>query len=126
MTKAEQARLWAWRCKVVRQGLERAGNVARTCRHFSISRQAFYRRKRRFEAEGEAGLWDKARRPHRSPTAAAPAVVSKVLYLRERYHFGPAKIADYLRRFHQVSLAVSSVHRILCRHGLNHLPTKQG
>ena len=33
--------------------------------------------------------------------------------------------ADYLRRFHQLSLAVSSVHRILVRHGLNQLPASQ-
>jgi hypothetical protein len=36
-----------------------------------------------------------------------------------------AKIADYLRRFHRQSLAVSSVHRILLRHGMNRLPTSQ-
>ena len=36
--------------------------VARTCRHFGISRTAFYRWKRRFDAHGEAGLAD---RPHR-------------------------------------------------------------
>jgi hypothetical protein len=51
--------------------------------------------------------------------------VSKVLYLRQTYHFGPGKIADYLKRFHQCSLAVSSVHRILLRHGLNRLPSSQ-
>jgi hypothetical protein len=44
-------------------------------------------------------------------------VVSKILYLRQTCHFGPGKIADYVQRFHQQSLAVSSVHRILTRHG---------
>jgi hypothetical protein len=34
------------------------------------------------------------------------AVVGKILYLRQHYHFGPGKIADYMRRFHQQSLAV--------------------
>jgi transposase InsO family protein len=45
-------------------------------------------------------------------------VVSKILYLRQRYHFGPGRITAYLTRFHQVSVARSSVHRILVRHGL--------
>ena len=63
--------------------------------------------------------------PNRSPTATPREVVSKILYLRQHYHFGPGKIADYLRRFHQQSLAVSSVHRILLRHGMNRLPTSQ-
>ena len=48
-----------------------------------------------------------------------------MLYLRQHYHFGPGRIADYLKRFHQRSLAVSSVHRILVRHGLNRLPASQ-
>jgi len=29
--------------------------VARTCRHFGISRQAFYKWKKRFDADGVAG-----------------------------------------------------------------------
>jgi hypothetical protein len=48
-----------------------------------------------------------------------------VLYLRQHYHFGPGRIADYLRRFHDVLVAVSSVHRILLRHGMNRLPANQ-
>ena len=94
MTKTEQARLWAWRCKVLREASSEARNIARTCRHFGISRQAFYRWKRRFEATGEAGLWDRSTRPHRSPTAIAPAVISKILYLRQQYHFGAGRIAE--------------------------------
>jgi transposase InsO family protein len=38
MTKAEQAQLWAWRFKVLRQAGEATQNVARTCRYFGISR----------------------------------------------------------------------------------------
>ena len=75
-------------------------NVARTCRHFGISRQAFY--------GGSGGSTRRARRVVRSAqhaasvAAATPAeVVSKILYLRQTYHFGPGKIADYLKRFHQ-------------------------
>jgi transposase InsO family protein len=125
MTKAELARARGWRLRVLLEAGKGSRNVARTCRHFGISRQAFYRWKRRYEAQGDAGLWDKARRPHRSPRATPPEVVSKVLYLRQHYHFGPGRIADYLKRFHQVSLAASSVHRILTRHGMGRLPANQ-
>ena len=51
-------------------------------------------------------------------------MVRQILYLRQLYHFGPGKIADYLRRFHQLSVARSSVHRILGI-GLNRLPANQ-
>jgi hypothetical protein len=49
----------------------------------------------------------------------------KTLYLRQRYHFGPLRIAAYLRRFHHLTAARSSVHRILIRHGMNRLPANQ-
>ena len=124
MTKAEQTRRMAWRFKVLQQAVVQSRNVARTCRHFGISRQAFYRWQRRYAAHGEAGLADRPSTPHRSPHATAGEVVSKILYLRQHYHFGPGRIADYLRRFHQRTLAVS-VHRILARHGMNRLPANQ-
>jgi hypothetical protein len=68
----------------------------------------------------------------RSPAPAASIAagdgsrhLSKILYLRQTYHFGPGKIADYLKRFHPVAVARSSVHRILGRHGMNRLPANQ-
>jgi len=125
MTKTELARRMAWRFKVIRQAAERSRNIARTCRHFGISRQAFYRWKRRFDAQGAIGLSDRPSTPHRSPNATAREVIGKILYLRQTYHFGPGKIADYLKRFHSLSIACASVHRILRRHGMNRLPANQ-
>jgi len=72
--------------------------VSQTCRHFGISRQAFYKWKKRHEKHGDAGLCDRPRAPIRSPSATSPGVVGKILYLRQNYHFGPRKIADYLKR----------------------------
>jgi hypothetical protein len=93
MTKAEQARVTAWRLKILRWSQNEPRQVARTCRHFGISRTAFYRWKRRFDAHGEAGLGDRPRTPRRSPRAIPREVVSKILYLRQQYHFGPGRIA---------------------------------
>ena len=124
MTKGEQARLTAWRRKVLQEAADEQ-NVARTCRRFGISRKSFYKWKRRHAEHGEAGLCDRPRTPQRSPRATAREVVSKILYLRERYHFGPARIAAYLKRFHQIVIAGSSVHRILTRHSMNRLPANQ-
>ncbi len=84
MTKADQVRLTTWRFKVLRQAEESARSVARTCRHFGISRKTFYKWKRRFADHGEAGLCDHARTPHRSPRATPPEVVSKMLYCCRR------------------------------------------
>jgi transposase InsO family protein len=124
MTKGEQARLTAWRLKVLRQAADEQ-NVARVCRRFGISRKSFYKWKRRHAEHGDAGLCDRARTPQRSPRATPREVVSKILYLRQHYHFGPGRIASYLHRFHRIKIAVSSVHRILTRHGMNRLPANQ-
>ena len=110
---------------MLRGSAERRRSVARTCRHFGLSRKTFYKWKQRYARHGDAGLIDRARAPHVSPQATPREVVSKILYLRQHYHFGPGKIADYLRRFHQVSLAPSSVHRLLRKHGMNRLPSSQ-
>jgi transposase len=125
MTKAEQSRLMTWRFKVLQQAAERSRNVARTCRHFGLSRKTFYKWKKRYDPHGAAGLGDRASTPHVSPRATPREVVSKILYLREHYHFGPGKIADYLQRFHGVPLAPSSVHRLLVKHGMRRLPANQ-
>jgi transposase InsO family protein len=124
MTKGEQARVMAWRLRVLRQAAGEQ-NVARVCRRFGISRKSFYKWKRRHAEHGDAGLCDRARTPQHCPRATAREVVSKILYLRQHYHFGPGRIAAYLRRFHQIAIATSSVHRILTRHGMPRLPANQ-
>ena len=125
MTKAEQARVVNWRTRLLQHARDVTGNVAQTCRHFGLSRQAYYKWKKRFDRDGDLGLIDRSRRPLRSPQATPPEVVSKILYLRQNYHFGPGKISDYLERFHRLSVAASSVHQILRRHGPNRLPANQ-
>lgn len=125
MTKAEQTRLVAWRMKVLRHAEETSRTVARTCREFGWSRKTFYKWKKRYKAGEAASLCDRSRAPHQSPRATPQSVVSKILYLRQTYHFGPRRIADYLKRFHQVAVAPSSVHRILGKHGMSRLPANQ-
>ena len=125
MTKAERTRLLTWRFKILQQAAEVPRNVARTCRYVGISRKTYYKWKRRYAEHGETGLCDRPRAPLRSPRSTPREVVSKILYLRQTYHFGPRRIADYLKRFHAISLATLSVHRILCRPGLHRLPANQ-
>jgi transposase-like protein len=124
MTKGEQARLTAWRLRVLQQAADER-NVARVCRRFGLSRKWFYKWKRRHTEHGDAGLCDGPRVPQQSPRATPREVISKILYLRQHYHFGPGRIAAYLHRFHAIAIAVSSVHRILKRHGMNRLPANQ-
>jgi transposase-like protein len=77
MTKTEQTRLITWRVKFLQHAGEGTRRVTATCRHFGISRKTFYKWKKRFDAEGAAGVCDRSRAPRRSPRATPREVVSK-------------------------------------------------
>jgi transposase InsO family protein/transposase-like protein len=125
VTEQQQARTVKRRLAILRHAEEITGNVALTCRYYGISRQCFYTWKRRYDAEGLDGLRDRSRRPHVSPGATRTEVVGKIIYLRQTYHFGPAKIAMYLARYHDIAISHSGVWRILKRLDLNQLPASQ-
>ena len=125
MNKNEQNRLVAWRLRVLRQADEVPRGVAQTCRHYGLSRQTFYKWKARYKSHGEAGLCDRPRAPLHFPNATSRVVISKILYLRERYRFGAGRITSYLQRFHNMRVARSTAHRILIRYGMGRLPTNQ-
>jgi transposase len=125
MTEAELERRARRRLAVLRHVEEVSGNVAATCRYYGISRQCYYGWLRRYEADGLDGLKDRSQRPHRLPRATQTEVVEKIIWLRKHYHFGSAKIAMYLARYHDVTISTSGVWRILKRLGLNRLPASQ-
>jgi transposase InsO family protein len=125
MTERELARNAARRLAIIRHADEVTGNVAQTCRYYGISRQVFYKWCRRYEEEGPDGLRDRSSRPHSSPNATKADVVSRIVYLRRSYHFGPHKIAMYLKRYHDVAISPSGVWRILKRLDMNRLPSSQ-
>ena len=103
-------------------------NVRRTCRHFGISRQTFYRWKRRFSRHDLTTLEERSHRPHkvRKPTWAAE-LAERVLSLRKQYpRWGKDKLVVLLRRERR-SVSTSMVGRILAdlkRRGTLHEPPR--
>src|SRR5215212_6540679 len=93
------------RLAILRHAEEITGNVALTCRYYGISRQVFYKWRRRYDEHGLDGLRDRSHRPQVSPNATRTEVVGKIIYLRQHYHFGPAKIAMYLKRYHDIQIS---------------------
>lgn len=89
-------------------------NVARTCRHFGISRQTFYRWRRRYDPNDLATLEERSHRPHRRRQPTWPSLLSeKVLTLRLQFpRWGKDKLAVLLRR-ERWSVSTSMVGRIL-------------
>lgn len=102
---------------------DEVGNIAQACRRFGITRQCFYNWRRRYQAEGEAGLANRSSRPHGHPRQTPSQIEEKILYLRRVYHFGPDRIAWYLERYHEFRMSASGVHRVLQRNGVSRLPS---
>jgi len=99
-------------------GLHAQGrSLSELSRTFAIPRQVLSTWWQRFERGGLDGLEPRSRRPHRSD-ATAPAIVRRILQLRQR-RLGPARIAVL------VGVSAKTVHRILVRHGQSRLPRPQ-
>ena len=125
MTEQQLLRMAKRRLAILRHAEEITGNVALTCRYYGISRQCCYTWRRRYDAHGLDGLRDRSRGPRVCPNQTRTEVVGKIIYLRQHYHFSPAKIAMYLRRYHDIQISPSGVWRILKRLQLNRLPAGQ-
>src|SRR5258707_1672564 len=106
-------------------------NAARTCRHFGISRQTFYRWKRRFDRHDLSTLEGHSHRPRRvrQPTWP-PDLAERVLTLRKQYpRWGKDKLVVLLRK-EKCAVSTSMVGRILAhlkrRGGLHEPPPPEG
>src|SRR6267143_577110 len=104
LTERELSRGAARRLAIIQHVEEVTGNVAMTCRYFGISRHTFYLWLRRYQQLGPEGLRERSHRPLVCPHATKAEVVGKIIHLRQHYHFGPAKIAMYLKRYHDVTV----------------------
>ena len=99
-------------------------NVAEFCRVQGISRETFYKWRRRFAAEGLAGLEERSRRPLRSPGATPAAVEELVVRLRgelaaEGLDCGPQSICWRLTaELGAAAPSRATVARVLTRRGL--------
>jgi len=110
--------------KVLEHGKENR-NVAKTCRHFGISRETYYKWKRDYEREGEKALINSKPCPQ-NPKIRVPAPVEElIIYLRTTYYLGQLRISWYLKRYHDIKVSQSGVYSVLKRNGLNKLPQNQ-
>jgi transposase InsO family protein len=99
-------------------------NVSRFCRDHGIGRDAFYAVRRRFEAEGEAGLVSRSRAPNRVANRTPGEVEELIVELRKQLDeigadAGPATIHYWLgRRLDPARVpSVSTIWRVLSRRG---------
>jgi putative transposase len=79
------------------QTYRQTGSISETARRWHTSRLLVRKWVRRFEAEGEAGLQDRSRRPQHCPRQTPPEIESQVREAREATRYGRERLALYLR-----------------------------
>lgn len=100
------------------EGRTKAG----VARDYAVSRQWVHELVRRFDAEGEAGLEPRSRRPRASPNRTGEALEDEIVVLRKSLgdqglDAGAHTIAHHLCELHGQAPAPSTIWRILSRRG---------
>lgn len=97
---------------------------AEVARDYEVSPRWVYELVRRFDAQGEAGLEPRSRRPHRSPARTSEALQQEIVELRKELadqglDAGAHTIAYHLGRRHPEAVipSVATIWRILSRRG---------
>ncbi|MEU3187017.1 helix-turn-helix domain-containing protein [Streptomyces sp. NPDC006923] len=94
--------------------------VAEVARRNGVSRQTLHNWRRRYTAEGGAGLADRSRRPHLSPARLDPSVEALICSLREQHpDWGAQRLHAALGRLGVgAPPSRTTVHRVLVRNNL--------
>jgi transposase InsO family protein len=96
----------------------RGESLSALCREYGITRPTGYVWLRRFREQGVAGVEERSRRPHVSPSQTRPEWEERIVALRrQRPDWGARKLAVLLEH-DGIRLPVITVHRVLLRHGL--------
>jgi transposase InsO family protein len=101
------------------RAMEESVPFVELCRQYNISRKTGYKWKQRFIQEGLAGLEERSRRPHHSPSGLSEDVVCRIVRLKKKLKWGPRKVRDvYSRRYAGEELpSESSFKRVLEKAG---------
>lgn len=96
---------------------EESGDAGLVCRGCGIYRPTLRKWWKRCQAQGIDGLKSQSRRPHSSPFAKiGPDPEKLILELHGERNLGARRIQSELKRFHEISLSIASIHKVLCRH----------
>lgn len=113
MDKDERARLrWV-------QLYQSTENISLVCRRCGISRPTLYKWIRRFKAHGLEGLKSNSRAPLNSPSRKVGSQEEKwILDLRKERNLGARRIQNELKRNHECSLSLDTIHKVLSKHSV--------
>jgi len=103
-------------------------NISLAARTFKTTRKTVRKLVRRYSSEGEGGLEDRSRRPHRMPRAISPEVEAKIVALRKhrrsrageseiKLKLGQDRIQWFLAK-EELSVSTATINRVLHKHDL--------
>ena len=88
------------------------------CKEFGVSGPTGRLWVKRYLEQGIVGIAERSRRPHQSPRKTSDKLEQRVVEIRERFPDWGARKLHYQLQQDGLKLTVSTVHRILLRHGL--------
>lgn len=100
---------------VIRQ--KEGARVSALSREYGVSRQTIYKWIKRFDEEGACGLFDRSRRPRRSPNRISGKTERRIIELRLEYGWGGRNLRDLLAE-EGTSVSAATVDRVIARNGL--------
>lgn len=101
---------------------EHFGNVGLVCRPSGISWPTLRKWWRRYQTPGLAGLEEESRRPLRQANRKVfPEQQALILDLRRSQQLGIKQLRNGLIRQHGLTLSLDTLHRVVVRHGEQHL-----
>jgi len=100
---------------------ERSGRtMSDACIAFGVSRQTWYKWKRRYNAYGLDGLKNQSKRPHNTENVKITKEPEMIIpELRPNNRFGPMRVRFRLKRKYGISLGTKTIYNLLKRHNLN-------
>ena len=108
------------RLAFIQEALRGEKTLTALCQTYGISRKTAYKWLHRYQTQGETGLENRPRSPHRRPSRTPPDIEAQVLAVRQEHPtWGGRKIAAYLARQGMETVPhPSTITAILRRHGL--------
>jgi transposase InsO family protein len=86
-------------------------------REYGVSRQTIYKWIKRYGEEGACGLFDRSRRPRRSPNRISGKTERRIIELRLEYGWGGRNLRDLLAK-EGIRVSAATVDRVISRNGL--------
>lgn len=102
------------------------GNAGIVCLKCGISRPTLRKWVNRYEKFGLEGLQDKSKRPLNSPSKKVTLQdETLILEMRQKRRLGAKRIKIELKRLHNISLSVATIHKVLKLHNVSPLSSSR-